>query len=106
MTKSESYLSAYQLAWANLAVQFVAMAVESQRLTTLRMAALATGQVSVAEEMRVAFTERFSFWRESREIIAQAIWGRKRDLGLSTMLQLYRKKLRAGERRLQAGQTS
>ena len=87
-------------AFANLAVQFYFMALERHRLATQRFAAVATGSVPQADEMRHAFTERLAAWREATEIMFNALLGGRKDLGMGSILQLYRKKLRAGERRL------
>jgi len=88
-----------------MSVQLYLMAVEAQKLAVARWAAVATGNATLGGELRIAITERVSAMHEAREVLFHALLGGKRDLGLGPILQIFRKRLRAGQRRLDPSAT-
>ncbi|MDD2706215.1 MAG: hypothetical protein PHU07_12915, partial [Acidocella sp.] len=88
------------MAMANLAMQGAYLAMESQQVIALRLAKLAQGGEQSANEAALMVSEKVATLRESGVMMLEAVYAGKKDMDAHKVIQLYRKRVRANQRRL------
>lgn len=96
----ESFFARPDLTLANLTAQWAMLALEAQQVVALRLAKLAQGGPDVASETLLMIMEKMQALQESAALLLNAPMDGQKYLNAPEILQLYRKKVRANQRRL------
>lgn len=88
------------LTLANLVAQGAMLAFEAQQVAVLRLVRLVLGGPEVPGEAALMVAEKVQALQESAELLLNAALDGKKHLNAPEIIQLYRKKVRANQRRL------
>ncbi len=88
------------LTLANLTAQGAMLVMEAQQVAALRLAKLAQGGPGAQREAALMVTEKMQALQESGLLLLRAALDGKKHMNAPEIVQLYRKKVRANQRRL------
>jgi|GEM_PF-1495867 len=88
------------MAIANMAMQGAYLAMESQQVIALRLAKLAQGGEQSTKEAALMVSEKVATLQEGGAMMLKAAFAGKKDMDAHKVMQLYRKRVRANQRRL------
>ena len=100
MKKPAAFFPWPDLSLANRALQGALLAFESQQVIALRLAKISRGGADAPREAQLMVSEKLATMAEGGQMMLHAALGGQQDLGADSIIQLYRRKVRANKRRL------